>query len=370
MNTKTLRRPSDFHSHFRSPAQIGQTAFELVVRKNAVHYRYVVAEPNTYLDATARSRHIETARDVIAYRKLFGKPLQKEAHPSTVLFLIKITPRTTPAIIREAKDAGVVGGKMYPEGVTSGSHIGGVEDFFAPSILASLETMQELDLVFQIHPERPHTFSLDREVRFHDVLTEYVSRFPRLRIFVEHITDRRTLRLVEALHMVAGRVFGTITGHHLRLTLDDVLGNVNNHCWPCAKYPEDRDALVEAALCAPHWLLSITDSAPWKWSAKHPHFIKSATGPAPDNGCGCAGVFNPAEVAIPWLVQRFRGELPEKLESFWACNGVAAYGLIQHADDRITLKDVPWQVPQGYLGGRDRITPFMAAQGLDWQLSE
>ena len=45
-----MRRPSDFHTHLRSTAEIGKKAFEMVVRLNTAFYKYVIVEPNTYLD--------------------------------------------------------------------------------------------------------------------------------------------------------------------------------------------------------------------------------------------------------------------------------------------------------------------------------
>lgn len=360
----TFFRPSDFHTHIRSPAQVGERCFRFLVRMNCTHYRYVVIEPNAYLKKSDPKRHIETVDDLVKYRKLVLSVLGSEPHASVPRFLIKLTPKTTPGMIRDAAAAGCIGAKLYPEGVTSGSHVGGVSDFYSRSLYSCLETLQELRLAFQIHPEMPHTFCLEREHLFHRVLKRYVRDFKELRIFVEHITDRRTLSLVEGLYQMGYPISGTITGHHLELTLDNVLGRNENHCWPCAKYPEDRSELREAATSGIRNIISITDSAPWKWAAKHPTRVVP-----PMNGCACAGVFNPAKIAILRLVEIFEasGKL-DRLPCFWANNGLDAYRLGQAPNDEITVVEAPWQVPLRYDSGSGTITPFLAGSTLKYQI--
>lgn len=370
MRTLTIPRPCDFHTHLRSPAQVGEKLFRLIVEKNCAHYRYVVVEPNTFLDAKDKTHHIETAEDVVAYQAAVANawPDGCSCEP---LFLIKLTPHTTPDTIRKAKAAGAIGLKLYPEGVTTGSEHGGVSDFLSPQILECLECAQEEGLVFQIHPEQPGEFCLLREYAFHNVVQEY-ARLPRLRIFVEHMTDRRTLQLVHQLNGIGLPVYGTITGHHLKLTLDDVLGQVNHHCWPCAKYPEDKDSLVSYAIGAPRYCISITDSAPHEYATKH--LCERA----------CAGVFNPAEIAIPWLVSVFdrvdydyeKGVEPlppkvraEKLVRFTSQNGLEAYGLPEDPSDTITLVEEEWKVPATYDTGAGKVTPFLAGQTLRWRIA-
>lgn len=356
-----LRKFCDFHTHLRSPAQIGSKPFGFVVRKNCSHYRFVVAEPNTYLDRRRKTHHIETAEDLVKYSRLV-EDARVDAN-CTVLYLLKLTPKTTPSIVREAATLPkCVGFKMYPEGVTVGSQHGGVSDFFSEEIYASLREMELSDLVLQIHPEMPHRFCLRREHDFHSVLIRYVRDFPQLRIFVEHVTDRRTVELVHQLRMGGARIWMTITGHHLHLTLDDVLGHNEHHCWPCAKEPEDKARLIMEATSGNQAAISITDSAPWDWRSKH------IVVPA------CAGVFNPAEIAIPWLVTLFeRNKRLDRLGPFASDNGRNAYAL-QHSDsdaDQITLVKETWRVPQEYRVGKWRITPFLAGQEeLPWRIAK
>jgi dihydroorotase len=333
----------------------------MIVTMNCAHYRYVVVEPNTFLDKNKPEHHIETDEDFVNYRYMVYKALPDKC-PCMPLFLIKLTPKTTPSMIHDAYQAGAIGVKLYPEGVTTGSTHGGVSNFSSRKTYKCLEYLQEKNLVFQIHPEMPKTFCLSREHLFRDVLTQYAKDFPRLRIFVEHMTDRRMPVHIGHLQGEYGAcIFGTITGHHLRLTLDNVLGQVDHHCWPCAKFPEDRDGLVGWATAGNDRIISITDSAPHRWQDKH------------DVLCGCAGVFNPAHIAIPSVVEVFEQQGAggfETLDKFTSQNGLVAYGLSQSKDDTITLVKKNWEVPMRYGFGRGTITPFRAGQKLTWQIAE
>lgn len=348
------RRSCDFHTHLRSPAEIGRKAFEMVVRLNTAHYRYVVVEPNTFLDPETPEHHIENASDIDRYR------LQVENVPErntncTILYLIKITPRTTPQIVREALDVGAIGGKLYPDGVTNNSE-GGVTDFHSHQLYDCFSVLEERNAILQEHPEMPGEFSMRREWKYGEVILRHAGAFPGLRIFAEHLTDRRSLSLLELPN-----VFGTITGHHLKLTLDDVLGCNENHCRPNAKEPEDRDELQSLALSAYRKIISITDSAFHKWWRKH---LLS---------CACAGVFNPAEIALPWLVTFFdsRSSL-HTFEKFASLNGCAAYGLKPPGNnDIIEFVREPTNVREMYFadkGMSEAVIPFLAGETLTWRI--
>lgn len=358
LKTLTIPRPSDFHSHLRSPAQVGEELFRMIVTFNCAHYRYVVVEPNTFLNPQRPKHHIENARDLDAYRKLVLTALQGNASCSP-LFLIKLTPRTTPQMITDAASTGCVGVKLYPEGVTVGSEHGGITNFMSDQICACIKRLEELDMVLQIHPEMPRTFCLYREYLFHKIIAGYAKLFPGLRIFIEHITDRRTLDLISELRCDQGAsIFGTITGHHLEITLDNVLGQVDNHCWPCAKEPDDRTALIEAATSGACHIISITDSAPHEYATKHLA------------ECACAGVFNPAEIAIPRLVTLFeKSNALDNLPRFTSANGLLAYKKKQSIDDTITLVKKTWEVPRWYSTGKgDTVTPFMSRKKMTWAI--
>jgi dihydroorotase len=353
MQTRKILRPSDFHSHLRSIAEIGEKAFEMVVLLNTQLYKYVVAEPNTYLDPSKPEHHIETAEDVERYRDYVERA---KCPTCTVLYLIKITPRTTPEIVEAALNVGAIGGKLYPDGVTNNSE-GGVTDFHSGQLYDCFGVLQERNAILQEHPELPGEFSMRREWRYGEVIRRHADAFPGLRIFAEHLTDRRSLPLLELPN-----VYGTITGHHLKLTLDDVLGCNEHHCRPNAKEPEDCEELISVAISG-HWkVISITDSAFHKWWRKH--LLP----------CGCAGVFNPAEVALPWLVTLFekRG-FGHTLEDFTSINGRRAYRLaLPDKDDCIEFIQEPMKVPEMYFAERgleNVVIPFLAGETLPWRIA-
>lgn len=66
-----------------------------------------------------------------------------------------------------------------------------------------------------------------------------------LRIVLEHCT---TAAAIEAVNSCGPTVAGTITAHHLWLTIDEVCGDAFNFCKPIAKLPGDRLALLRAVL--------------------------------------------------------------------------------------------------------------------------
>jgi dihydroorotase len=192
---------------------------------------------------------------------------------------------------------------------------------------------------------------MDREAEFLPVYDRWARQFPRLTIVMEHITTAAALRLLDAHPNLAA----TVTLHHLLITLDDVAGGLLSphlFCKPIAKRPEDRDALLAAALAARPRLMFGSDSAP------HPVHRKEAAGCA-------AGVFT-APVILPLLVELFeRHDALGRLQAFVSDNARAVYGLTPPAKT-VTLARRPWQVPARY----GDVVPFAAGQTLPWQVVE
>jgi dihydroorotase len=190
-----------------------------------------------------------------------------EALAPKVNFLMSLYlhPSITPSTIREAKAAGITGVKSYPAGVTTNSASGVVDyESFYPVFAA----MESEDMLLNLHGESPpgdDVTVLNAEERFLPTLLELHTRFPKLRICLEHCT---TSAAIDAVASCGDTVAATITPHHMFLTIDDVVGDPMNFCKPVAKSARDRLALIKAVVSgSPKFFLG-TDSAPHPLHAK------------------------------------------------------------------------------------------------------
>jgi len=239
----------------------------------------------------------------------------------------------------------IIGIKLYPAGVTTHSEAGvrTIEDA-APT----LALMQELDMPLLVHGET-HGFVLDREREFLAVYDCLATRFPRLTIIMEHITTREAVAFLDRYP----NVYATVTLHHLLYTLDDIAGGLlqpHLFCKPLAKRPEDRDALLTAALSAHPKLMFGSDSAP------HPQSAKECSGCA-------AGVFT-APIALPRLVELFeQHHALDRLQAFVSDNAQRIYD-IQPPARIVELEKTPWIVPERY----GTVIPMHAGETLAWQV--
>jgi dihydroorotase len=239
----------------------------------------------------------------------------------------------------------IIGIKLYPAGVTTHSEAGvqTIEDA-APT----LALMQELAIPLLVHGET-HGFVLDRERQFLTVYDRLAMRFPRLTIVMEHITTREAVAFLDRYP----NVYATVTLHHLLYTLDDIAGGLlqpHLFCKPLAKRPEDRDALLAAALSVHPKLMFGSDSAP------HPQSAKECSGCA-------AGVFT-APIALPRLVELFeQHHALDRLQAFVSDNAQRIYD-IQPPARLVALEQTPWVVPERY----GTVIPMHAGETLAWQI--
>ena len=207
-----LPAAADFHVHLRDGAMAA--AVVPTVRRGGVNTVYVM--PNLVPP-------VATVEAALAYRARL-RALDPAVDYRMTLFLC---PDVTPDVVRAAAAAGIAGVKSYPAGVTTNSDAGVVSydryyDVF--------EAMQECGLVLNLHGECPaddrgggDITILNAEARFLPTLKGLHARFPRLRIVLEHCT---TADAVEAVRACGETVVGTITSHHLFLTIDDAASDV------------------------------------------------------------------------------------------------------------------------------------------------
>ncbi|MFW6293111.1 MAG: hypothetical protein ACOC7V_12425, partial [Spirochaetota bacterium] len=215
----------------------------------------------------------------------------------------------------------------------------------------------------------------DRERAFLPRIERIATRFPRLRIVIEHISSAETVAALASLPPTVG---ATVTVHHLLLTLDDVIGDElrpHHFCKPVAKRPADRDAICAAVLSGNRRVFFGSDSAPHARGDK-------------ESDCGCAGVYT-APVAVPLLAEFFdragvalteRRTRPEEgsspgyvsrladepsLEAFVSQYGAEFYRLPRN-ERTITLVESETVVPGEY----DGVVPFRAGTSLRYDVAD
>ena len=343
MQTLTLLRPDDMHLHLRD----GDT-LRHVLPHTARQMGRAVIMPNL-------KPPVISVADALAYREriLAALPAGSRFQPLMTLYL---TDHATPALVREAKAAGIVAFKLYPAGATTNSD-SGVTDLF--KLLPVLEEIAAQDMRFLVHGEvtDPAIDIFDREAAFIErILLPVLDKVPGLKTVFEHITTAEAARLV---CQSDENLAASVTPQHLLLNRNDLLvGGVHPHhyCLPVLKRESHRQALLEAVSGAQsHKFFLGTDSAP------HPQHAK-------ENACGCAGMFS-AATAIELYAEAFEqiGALG-KLEAFASKNGARFYGLPENTDT-ITLVKQAQAVPNSFpIGNGGQLVPMRAGGSVAWTM--
>lgn len=331
MTRLRLSSPLDMHLHLRE-GDILRTVAPL----SAQAFAGAVIMPNLVPPVTSRARLLHYRDTILA---ALG---QAVFTPYMTLFFQAYDEAT----LRDLRSE-IIGIKLYPAGVTTNSEAGvqAIDD-----VAPTLAMMQEYGIPLLVHGET-HGFVLDREREFLAVYDRLASRFPALTIIMEHITTQEAVAFLDRYP----NVYATVTLHHLLYTLDDVAGGLlqpHLFCKPLAKRPEDRDALLAAALMAHPKLMFGSDSAP------HPQQTKECSGCA-------AGVFT-APLALQSLAELFeQHQALEHLQAFVSDNARRIYGITPPARV-VELEQAPWVVPAQY----GPIVPLNAGATLRWQLVE
>lgn len=338
----TITRPDDWHLHVRD----GEVLSHTVPATARVMGRAIIM-PNL-------QPPVMNAEQAIAYhdRILANRPTGSDFTPLMVLYL---TDNTTPEMIAEAKASGkVVAVKLYPAGATTNSDSGVTDLGKLDDVCAALA---ENDMPLLVHGEVTHSEVdiFDREKRFLDeILTPIASKFPNLKIVVEHITTKDAAEFVKSQ---GDNVGATITVQHLAYNRNHMLvGGIKPHfyCLPILKRNIHQQALQDAVISGNQKFFLGTDSAPHAKGAK-------------ESACGCAGCFS-AYAAIELYAEIFEdlGVL-DKLEAFSSFNGADFYGLPRNTD-QVTLVKESWVAPDEMPFGSDVIVPLRAGETLRWKL--
>ena len=338
-----LPRPDDLHLHLRDGEML-----RAVVGATARQFGRALIMPNLKPPVT-------TTDGARAYRDriLAALPHGGDFEPLMTLYL---TDETGPDEIRRAVRSGVVwAAKLYPAGATTHS-AGGVTDM--ERVFPALEAMQTHDLVLSVHGEvtDAEVDIFDREAVFLErELGPLITRFPGLRVVVEHVTTADGVAFVRGQ---GARVAGTITPQHLLFNRNALLvGGLRPHlyCLPVLKRERHRLALVDAATSGEPCFFAGTDSAPHARGAK-------------EHACGCAGCFS-APVALELYAAAFdRAGALDRLPDFVSRFGAAFYGLPQ-ATGSVRLGRRDWKAPTAVsVPGGDPVVVLSAGETLRWKL--
>lgn len=231
---------------------------------------------------------------------------------------------------------------------------------------------------------------LNAEHSFLPHLLSLHSRFPKLRIVLEHATSAAA---IEHVRMCGPTVACTITVHHLALTVDSWAGQPLNFCKPVAKLASDREALrTVVASGDPKFFLG-SDSAPHslhkKMPSAHDFVHKQLSASKSDNAepsecptCA-AGIYSSSEI-LPLLADIFEDEtmspqIPlDRLEGFASKFGREFYKEpVQSGEKDVVLERIQQKrrIPAAYPftaedGETELIRPFYAGKEISWQIQK
>ncbi|KAI0133614.1 dihydroorotase [Xylariales sp. AK1849] len=340
---------ADFHVHLRDGGM--SEAVVPTIRSGGVDVVYVM--PNLVPPVTTVAMALE-----------YQKRLQAIDSSIVYLMTLYLHESIVPDVVREAKKAGIVGIKSYPAGVTTNSSSGVISyETFYPVFRA----MEEEGLVLNLHGEVPSDGKditvMNAEASFLPTLRDLHSKFPKLRIVLEHCT---TADAVAAVRSCGDTVVGTITAHHLSLLVDDWAGNAFCFCKPVAKTPADRRGLLDAAVNSSGKFFLGTDSAPHDITAKQ-------------NGKAAAGVFT-QPYACQYVLSAFeeaieRGDIKDEavteefLTGFLGAWGRKFYG-VEKSTRTIVLRKGSEVIVESVKGGGVEVVPFRQGEptwSLEWQ---
>ncbi|STP12540.1 dihydroorotase [Helicobacter mustelae] len=239
--------------------------------------------------------------------------------------------------------------KLYPKGATTNSS-DGIQNILDAQVLEVLEIAQELGFILSIHGES-NGFSMDREYEFASVFTTLAKCYPKLKIIIEHMSDHRSIRLLEDFE----NIFATLTLHHITMDLDDLLGkNLSPHhfCKPVLKTKKDKEKLLELALSAHPKVCFGSDSAP--------HLLQSKL----QNGA--AGIFS-APCLLESLITLFEehGAL-ENLQAFVSDNAIKNYQITLEKERIFDFQKTPCTIPKAVKTKDGEIIPLHAEKSLPW----
>ncbi|HWG03748.1 MAG TPA: dihydroorotase [Beijerinckiaceae bacterium] len=341
MRSITIRRPDDWHVHFRDGA-----IMRGVVPYTARIFARAIVMPNLAPPVTTAA----AARD---YREriLAAVPTGIRFTPLMTCYL---TDTTDAKDLVDGHAAGIfTAAKLYPAHATTNSAAGvsSVE-----KIYPILEAMSQSGMPLLVHGEMAGSDIdvFDREKRFIDaVLVPLLERFPTLEVVLEHVTTADGIAVVRAYR---DRLGATITPQHLLYNRNALFaGGFRPHmyCLPVLKREEHRQALRAAATGGERNFFLGTDTAP------HLRHLK-------ENACGCAGIFSAPAALQAYLRVFVEENALDRFEAFASLNGARFYGLPPN-EERLTLVERHSTIAQSLdVEGEGEILCLLGGEEVDW----
>ena len=342
MEKLILTQPDDWHLHVRNGVLL-----KTVIAHTARQFARAIIMPNL-------NPPITTVAQAEHYRQeiLHALPKGSDFKPLMTLYLTDST--SIAEVLKAAQSEHIHAFKLYPAGATTNSD-SGVTDL--GKILPVLEAMQKNNIPLLIHGEvtDPKVDIFDREKLFIDqVLNGIITKFPNLRIVLEHVT---TLDAVQFVEDSSECIAATITPQHLMFNRNALFtGGIRPHhfCLPVLKREIHREALLAAATGGNKKFFLGTDSAPHLQKAK-------------ENSCGCAGCYS-AHAALEFYADIFeKADSLGNLEAFASFNGADFYRLPRNKN-KVTLEKTSWKLPERYPVANDYLIPLKAGEMISWQL--
>lgn len=330
-----MRKLADMHVDLR---HTDPKMLAIAIRHTANQCGCAVVMPNT-------KNPTITAEDIVLGRKYINEAASRYNTSFKPLMMIKMESTCSPDMIREAKVLKAVGTKSYPS-----------EEILEKPPKNLKECWEEQSangMISSWHCEMPNSFVMDSEKDFLPFIVKLAKNYPKMKIVLEHITTKEAVELV--MNQNPGNIAATITYHHLKITLDDVLKNKlqpHYYCKPIPKTLKDRMALCMAAFSGnPHFFFG-SDSTP--------HFKENKEGPS-----GCAGVFT-APILAQGLVDLFDTALKlEKLEDF-ACNFGPQFYNVPPPQGELRLEKTSFIPNESY----NDVVTFSLDEKIQWRLKE
>ncbi|PAF45139.1 dihydroorotase [Helicobacter sp. 11S02596-1] len=336
MEEITLLNPLDMHLHLREGEMLKN-----IIDFTTSQFSGAVVMPNLSTPITTTQLAMEYKEEIQSSAK------DKDFMP---LIAIYITDALNEEELKTAKNNGIKILKLYPKGATTNSD-NGLAEILTPQTLKIFEIAQDLGFMLSIHGETGG-FSMEREYEFGPIFAAIAKDFPKLKIIIEHMSDHRSIALLEDYE----NIYATLTLHHITMTLDDVLGaglKPHHFCKPILKTPKDRDMLLALALNAHPKVSFGSDSAP--------HLEKNKL---KDNGA--AGIFS-APNMLAMLCELFeKHDKLHNLQAFISDNAKTNYNISKLPKKAVKLHKKHTAIPSQIRLIQNNIIPLNGGRLLQW----